>query len=1406
VTSNNTLLWLNNIKTKAPAAGAKVKVAGTDKQTVTGADGTAVLPSSWLSNDNADSNQNYLLIDAGDKTVVPVQFNYHNFAPDNAAPKSSAADYWYYFYTDRTVYEVGDTANYWGYLKPRASALDAAVSIKLFSWQNYYDYYNNPLPLLQATSTVNPDHTFIGKLPLGRLSAGYYNLEYFVGDELIGSQGLSIEQYVKPAYKLEASPAKLALFAGDTQTTAVKALFFEGTPVPNLALRGVNAEDKLTTDSQGEVSESYKVPATSWGDYGNACDTFSPVAAEEADISGNACYLVFNYKNIHQGVLSSTGRNSNGDNQEKLVLTVKKVDLAKANVKDAMEDQFAHEAAIGVPVEVFLVETSYQAVKSGQYYDFVNKVVRDSYTYNSVRKEIASTTGSTDSSGQFQYLFTAKTKHDYEVDIDVKDDLGQDFHQAYYVYSQPADYSDQDPNYQLQFKDQSQKDFSIGENVAVQFIKGSSVNNDPLPAGKGQFLYYRLFNGLADYQIGDNSEYDFNFEEKFLPGVYVMGVYFDGETYHRSADFGEWPGISTGLYVPFKQSDRQLNVAVTPDKSKYQPGGEVKLKVKVTDKDGNPAAAAVNLNLVDEAYYAVYPETADALGGLYGNPVDGGEQAFYISNPVPKMTNGGAEGGGCFLGGTKITMADRSVKNIEDIKVGDQVLTFTDETAKSYAVEKVTQTFTHQVGEYLIINDKLKITPIHRVFLNGQWQMIGQAKIGDWLLDEKGAKVRIEKIEDKRGIFKVYNLTVVPYHTFFADGIYVHNDKGDNPRSLFVDTAVFLDLNTGADGTAQADFKLPDNITSWRVTAQAFTGNLYAGDKVIDLDSSLPAFVSTAFAKEYLTADKPEIKVRAYGDALQDGDPVHFQMVAPDLKFSSAADGKAFASTYFKLPRLLAGEHAITTSMASGPYKDAMLQQINVLDTRFKEIKTNFYDLAEGLQPAGAADGQTELVFSDQNQGRFYGQLTSCYSCFDGDRLDQKLSRVVSADLLKKYFKESEIGSEDFDASLYQGDDGGLALLPYGSTDLELSAKAAFAAGDYFDKPKVTNYFYKILSADDSTAEQAGIALFALSGLGEPVLTQAESYAALPDLTVSEKLYIAIALEHLGDIETARNIYEAVMKDKGEKFDQYLRVKVSDDQDDILAATSLAAILAGSLGSSDHEQLWNYVADNYTKDILIDLEKTIYVSETLPKLMPGASSFTLNLNGQQINESLANGQSFSLAVSPTELSSIAFSNIKGQVGLSSIYESPQTAIAPNDNSYVALRREYWDGLSQTDTFKDGDIIQIRMYPSFQTAAPDSGYQITDLLPSGLSVMTNLYSRGGSYSCSDYYPFAVDGQTVKFIIEKNWNSDPNCRQDYFSYYARIVNPGEYKAESAVIQSLAASSVKNYSGSDTVLIEK
>lgn len=82
----------------------------------------------------------------------------------------------------------------------------------------------------------------------------------------------------------------------------------------------------------------------------------------------------------------------------------------------------------------------------------------------------------------------------------------------------------------------------------------------------------------------------------------------------------------------------------------------------------------------------------------------------------------------CLTAGTKVTMADLSQKNIEDIKLGDKVLGFTDDhanyTLTKFQATEVTQLFERQVPTYLKIHlsngSVLNITENHKVLCKGK--------------------------------------------------------------------------------------------------------------------------------------------------------------------------------------------------------------------------------------------------------------------------------------------------------------------------------------------------------------------------------------------------------------------------------------------------------------------------------------------------------------------------------------------------------------------------------------------------------------------------------------------------------------------------------------------------------------
>jgi len=124
----------------------------------------------------------------------------------------------------------------------------------------------------------------------------------------------------------------------------------------------------------------------------------------------------------------------------------------------------------------------------------------------------------------------------------------------------------------------------------------------------------------------------------------------------------------------------------------------------------------------------------------------------------------------CFLGGTKIVMADDSYKDIEDIVVGDYVKSY-DEKNGQIIKGIVTEVFHHspeEMGEYyLLINDYLSVTPDHLLFTDMGWKKADDIKPGNNLF----SKNRLYEIYSIKKIFekeKTYDFEVDGSHNYFV--------------------------------------------------------------------------------------------------------------------------------------------------------------------------------------------------------------------------------------------------------------------------------------------------------------------------------------------------------------------------------------------------------------------------------------------------------------------------------------------------------------------------------------------------------------------------------------------------------------------------------------------------------------
>jgi len=199
---------------------------------------------------------------------------------------------------------------------------------------------------------------------------------------------------------------------------------------------------------------------------------------------------------------------------------------------------------------------------------------------------------------------------------------------------------------------------------------------------------------------------------------------------------------------------------------------------------------------------------------------------------------------GCFEAGTKITMADGSLKNIEDIQTGDKVLSYNvyTGTLSTQEVEFPVSLVEPLDNVQLVFNDGtvLNTTMTHPFWTTDGWvslkpnfdyndfykelkeQFTEMMQPGQKFFKIKGKKlkkVKLSKIRYYHGRpsdHKVYNLSIDNYATFFANGILGHNVK---TKTVFSSAGCF-DADTNilmADRTTKTikDIKINDSILAY---------------------------------------------------------------------------------------------------------------------------------------------------------------------------------------------------------------------------------------------------------------------------------------------------------------------------------------------------------------------------------------------------------------------------------------------------------------------------------------------------------------------------------------------------------------------------------------------------------------
>ena len=192
-----------------------------------------------------------------------------------------------------------------------------------------------------------------------------------------------------------------------------------------------------------------------------------------------------------------------------------------------------------------------------------------------------------------------------------------------------------------------------------------------------------------------------------------------------------------------------------------------------------------------------------------GAPIYSDEQDEFFGDG-----DGGGGGGGedCFVAGTKVKMSNGLEKNIEDIQIGEEVLSYNIHT-KKLELKKVTELYTQVhdlVGGDITVKTRFNNgIELHNTIANPFWSKdkgfvaadaercniknpyvketnngkdTEQLKVGDTLYYHDGEELQEVMVTEIEHILepyiRTYDIKVQDNHTFFANGILTHNSGG----------------------------------------------------------------------------------------------------------------------------------------------------------------------------------------------------------------------------------------------------------------------------------------------------------------------------------------------------------------------------------------------------------------------------------------------------------------------------------------------------------------------------------------------------------------------------------------------------------------------------------------------------
>lgn len=836
VSKDHPLLWCLDSSSGETLSGLNVLVNDSVK-TQTQADGVALLegaaPEDFISIQTPRGSLYLPVKRIRDQDHNREQYSYFEHIRNSYSDSVDPDVRNYFLYTDRDVYKPSETVHFYGMVRLEDDKKLSEVTVDFLGPDNER--------LERKVIKVDDFGTFSGGFDLP-VYESFFRIEVSYAEHYIGSIYINSTHYIKPEFTIHSQIDKKLIGPNDSVILSGEVAYFDKTPAVAMPLECVGsmtygseserARETVTTDSNGAYSLSF----TPKYDYRNSDPFWYQITtanklAENKDVYTESDVFVFPSEVIFNADMIED------EEAGKFHIRVKthalKMPLDPTDVK-SREDYMG--APLDKEIHMTLTESYVEEIETGSFYDPILKINVKQYEYKRIENTIDVATFFTEK-GYAERTYDFDPTRTYEFSASLEDVPGHEIWVRDYLYkSSYTTESDASPY----FKETSP--YNIGDRVLEELIIPDNINRSPQE--KVLFIEYRK--DYLSHRVSTQLEYETTFTEEMAPNHILKGIYYDGKQFR------------VGSYAPetsirMAMTEKQLKFEIETDQSHYRPGDTVNISVK-TSSDGNSGKAmpaSFVLSVVDEAYFAVFPQTLDAHGTFFMHQYDTGVYEFYHTGYKP-YANLSEMGGGPDMddGIVRESFKDTAafISGTTDASGSAQLSFELPDNITSWRLTFAGVSGQHDVGTH--VEKRISTLPFYGRLIMGESYVKGEQP--SIMLRAGGEKINWEAqvkykvvLSNASGVIKTESVTGLPKaYTKVAFGdlapgeytLRVHAEQGaykDAIENTFnvVDSKVAftaLKRNLSSENFALSNSKGFTGLSLWHVNSKALSEKLWA--------------------------------------------------------------------------------------------------------------------------------------------------------------------------------------------------------------------------------------------------------------------------------------------------------------------------------------------------------------------------------------------------------------------------------------------------------------------------------------------------------------------------------------------------------------------------------------------------